>query len=670
MKANKLVYSLTLFFFSLGAMESFDLPFPSALIERKGDAEQRKAIGFIPFEQARICAYKDHLLREIPKLAEGQNFIYSRDAAADIVQQSYDRFGGANGNAIPGYLEILEHMEARLQEGNNVHALTPRLCELERAVTLANSNHTVLEFGAMVKVPDGVRRAINQIPGVYLLMDIDILAQTPQGTPMIEEVKSYQFCSDQAQKELSALIHGMEVLNKSGIPSRMYTKFRLPRAVREVAQQCKVDLICSDAGKMKTPTAKPVYQASKIPHLIDPARIRIDVPGKCLVCYDEISESRKALVRDLETCYIAYIKSGMAQDEDMRKHLGTLFKASRRFGQTPGLLSSILIPIAARMEEKKWGKVRSTLFELRGALDTPTDKEVVAIGADLFFDASNQNIPHDAPTYKKTPDGYLIQKKANTGFDIDVLLRDKENPDKSAIIEATTGASSVKGFEKFQSMGNALNAEVYVLHDFDANGQFDRTAYVKQPVKVQHTGSGINHALPWQIARRTNTCVQAVTRNKNIYRPIVIEMSDCEYGKLLYEFNTLYNKLRENNQSASLWSPVDVTKKNTGYVFDDLNENISAVFALLDGVTRKADAEVYRRKIQHGLLGLLEKEKRTGRVGSVAFAVLFLTHLNCTISDAGLQERFLPTTMQYSFDVNAVLRKALDGAIEEECMPD
>ena len=62
---------------------------------------------------------------------------------------------------------------------------------------------------------------------------------------------------------------------------------------------------------------------------------------------------------------------------------------------------------------------------------------------------------------------------------------------------------------------------------------------------------------------------------------------------------------------------------------------------------------------------LLEQEKENKRPGSIAFAILFLNQLNCTVHDSALRERYLAKKHQYSFDLNAVLASTLDMVLKK-----
>lgn len=650
---RKLLYVTGILFLSASAMETPSHPHTAAII----------------FQQAKIQANAGQLIREIPKLKPVRNDIYTTQEATTIIRSAVELFGGDEHTApVPGFLERLEFLEKNLDGNHSLHGLANTIFELERAIELVGAKQVIKGFHKKIKLPAQadvtVKEAVANTP---LELDIDLSVETQDGQMVYEKLKSFHFSSPKVVQNVQKTIDGLRKLKeRTGIACRLHSKFTMPTEIQEYARAQGVDL-GSDSPQVIGPALdKPAYPQQVNPFLINPKRIKINIPKKCIVCYEAVDANKVQFTRDLEAAYAAYLHAGLDKEVphyDLRSWQKVFAAAKERFSLVPGFLKTILVACVSRMEEEKWCNLRTVLFELMGAFDAPEHKEVVAFGAELFYDAQNPTKLHDAPSFKVDPAGYKIQNKANVGFDLDVLLQEKEAPEKYSFIEATTGPSSVKCLEKFQNMGRALNAEVYVIHNFE-NESFERTAFWKHPACITLPNNIVHH-LEWPIACRTQACLQELCAGKSVYQPIELTLAP----ETLDTYTRIHNKLIKRRYNSDAQYPLCATAaqaiEHAPYIFEELPTNINSIFKLIDDTSHQADEEVFRLKLKKGLEQLLEQEKENKRPGSIAFAILFLNQLNCTVHDSALRERYLAKKHQYSFDLNAVLASTLDMVIKK-----
>lgn len=636
------------------------------LIIFKGNDPRYKNTAFIAFEKAKIKAYLNQLLRAIPHAIESADPIYTKKEALAILAESFQLFIG-NGKSTPvaGYLDILETLEKSLATNNNLQSLAGRLCELERAIALAKAGNKIIEFGPQIKISQSDRVNFKKRNNAYLLMDIDIYAQTKDGKPILEEVKSYKYCSDQAEKELRELICGMHILQKNyGLSCRLHTKYAFKKPMKEFCTAQNVEHTCDlPSHKMEKPNDLQRPQFDQDPLLINEEDFIIIKRENCIVCYPKIKDNCIEFIRDLENASLNYLESIIPYCEiegNLKKTIqGILPLAREKLSGIPGFLDCSLRTLIDQAEknvfEKKndYDMLRSTAFELLCALDVPENKKVIALGAEFFFNPEKG--PADAPTFEKEGDSYLRTSNKPTGNDLDVLLQDKEKPNCYSFIEATTGRIDIKPFEKFRPMGHFLEAEVYVFHSFFDNQTFKRTAYLKHPVVVE-LESGLKLAqLPWDIACRMNSCVQRLNENKNIYKPLSLTLNKDTFIKA---YASICAQFKQENGIIpyEYWS---FPSK------EELYANLTSLLKTIDEVNKKANKDSYKGRIKAKISELIVREKEKGSIGTCACTVVLLQQLNCTMP-CELQERYIPAKNRCAIDLNTALGESLHEAINEQ----
>jgi len=608
---------------------------PHTALQLKSSNPARANISFQTFEKAKIQANAAQVLREIPKLAPTDNDVYTPEQAAEIVRKSVALFGGTQQAApVPGFLERLEALERSICCNHCLHGLTSILYELERAIDLAHSDYVIQEFQCKVKLPlaenSKIKEAIQKSP---LEIDCDICAQDSEGQLIVEKLKSFQFSAPSQIAAVQRAIDGLHKIKaETAMACRLHSKFTMPEEIQNYAREKNIEMTSDSPKVITAPQQKPIYQRNYPDGAINPNKIKINIPKKCIVCYEEVSPENAQFISDLEAAHVDYLNAGLSQrveHYDLPSWKNIFEQAKARFRLVPGFFKKIIAPCVACMEEKQWSLLRTTLFELIAANDAPEDKQVVAFGAELFYDIESPTRFQGGPSFKVEGGKYKNQKGANVGYDLDVLLEDKKTPGKYSFIEATTGGLSVKEVEKFQSMGREMNAEVYMLHNFARDSEtFERSAYWKHPACIL-LPNNTAHQLEWPLASRTHACLHAISDSKEVYNPIKLDLSHVHI------------------------------QAHAPHIFEDLAANTSAIFKLIDATSHQADAQVFKFKIQAGILGLLEQEKADGRLGGVAFAIQFLNNLRCTIQDSGLRERYLNKAHQYAFDLDALLSEAL-----------
>ncbi len=637
---KKIFYILSTLF--IGAALAMEQPNPSQaytayILKNKDNARINPA--FINFEKAKIRANTAQLLREIPKLVHAQDDIYTPNQAVNIILEAQKLFGGDNQKApVPGFLTCLEALEKNLCANHHLHGLVNIIYILEHATALTRSNHTILEFQCRVKLPQSQGSNVKEAqPGKTLEIDCDICAQGEDDTLILEKLKHFQFCSPNQLKGVERTLDGLnKIQEKTGIKCRLHSKFAMPEKIQIYAREKNIELKNDSSENITIPQGKPVYQRTFADDSLN-SKIRINIPKKCVVCFEQVAPEHTEFTSDLETAHLDYLTAGLSEKVEHYNlpAWGEIFvKAKNKFRLIPGFFKKIIMPCVTDMEGEKWCTLRTTLFELIAAFDAPADKEVVAFGGQLFYDIESPTRFINGPAFKVENGKYKIENGANIGYDLDVVLQDKDVPGKYSFIEATTGGLSVKELEKFQNMGRELNAEVYMLHDFDHNNlTFKRSVYWKNPVIISLPNNQTHH-LEWPLASRIERCLHVISDSPAIYNQINLDTSNMD--------------LAEYPEHA----------------FNEVVSNIRAIFKLIDATAHQADEQVFKLKIRDGLLDLLKHEKENDRLGGVALAIQLLTYLKCTIQDTKLRERYLNKTHQYSFDVDAFLLDALGHALK------
>lgn len=615
---------------------------------------------FIEFQKAKIKANYNQLLREIPKLIESADSIYTKKQALTIIREAFILFAGSKKkNPVPGYLEILENLEKTLAL-NNLHSLAGRLYELERAIELWKNKHEIIEFGPQIQIQERERLRLQRENGAHLLMDIDIYALNAEKNPVLVEVKSYKYCSDQAEEELRALIIGMQLLHKEyQITCELHTKYGFKRDMKEFCFEHQVTHTCDlHFEKMEKPKNQRPQRAPN-PCLIDEEEFVIIKRPDCIVCYPKIKNNRIDFIRDLEKAHIAYIQSLIPNIKANDNLLETLKRilpiAQEKLNGMPGFLNPILSTLVSQAENG--GELlRSATFEILCALDVPEDKRVIALGAELFFNP--QNNPLKGPMYTQENGCYLKERKELTGYDLDVLLQDTKDQESYSFIEATTGQSDIKDFNKFRTMGTFLDANVYVFHNFFDNQTFERTAYLKKPVVIELESGLKLGELPWQIACRTRACAQISGKNKNIYRPLTLTL-DKNFRE---KYAAFCKKFKENNHDDALYG------SSIYWIIPselNLHNALTSLLKTIDEISKKADQDSYKGRIKAEISRLLAQERENKKIGACACAVLLLQGLNCTMP-AELQNRYIPADKRCAIDLDTALGAALDEAAAEQ----
>lgn len=655
MKKN--LFILSLYFCTVGAMEE-----PKAhqtlndLIQSKSTDQRYQNPAYITFIQAKAKATANQLEREISTLSESSDAVYTRKDACAIIQESCDLFNGTKKEKpVFGYLDVLENLECDLRSNKDLDKLNGRLYELERAIKLAKSGKKIQEFGAQIKIKENERSKLQAEHGAHLLMDIDIYALDEKNEPILEEVKSFKYCSTQAEQELKALITGMKLLWKYyQIPCTLHTKYALPNLLQKFCKNEQVQFKSDFPHiKMTKPTSLVRPRMHNDSLLIEKEYIKIKNPD-CIVCYQEVEPHQETFIRELEDAHIAYIQTFL-KNEKLSKSLSYNLKkavpiAQTKLSLTSGFLNPILTSLATYAEQGNWTSFRTTAFEILCALDMPENKKVVALGAQLFFNPKNNLLK--GPSYIESNGSYFKEKKETTGYDIDVLVQDTEAPHTYTIIEATTGPSTIKGFEKFRTMGKYLDAEVYILHNFNDDENFTRTAYLKKPVAVC-IGQSVS-SFPWELISRSNQYLQQLNVGKDVYRQLSLKLDGKKITEKLVK---MYPEFKQKNNEE--------LGKKKNIILKNVINNIQALFTTIDNVHHQANEDAYKYNIQKKLLELMKIERQNNHLGSSAFAVLCLLHLDCTIAPE-LQERYLPAHSNHKVNINNALQKALAAAIKDD----
>jgi hypothetical protein len=620
-----------------------------------------KNSAFIEFQKAKIKANTQQLIREIPKLIESADPIYTKAKARAIIQDSYKLFAGNNKkNPVPGYLEILENLEKDLALNNSLHSLAGRLFELEHAIKLSNSGHTIIEFGPQIQIPEHERTQLQQEHDAHLLMDIDIYALNQENKPIIVEVKSYKYCSEQTEQELCALITGMQILQKKyGIACKLHTKYNFKKTMKSFCSDHQITHTSdSTSDKMLKPNNQRPQRAPN-PCLIDEEDFVIIKRSDCIVCYPKIKNNRIDFIRDLEKAHITYIQSLIPTikiDSDLRNTITrTLSIAQDRLTGIPGFLNPKLSKLVDKAENGG-DLLRSVAFEILCALDVPQDKKVIALGAEMFFNPENN--PMNGPIYALEDGCYLRESKEHIGYDLDVLVQDTKKQESYSFIEATTGLSDDKAFHKFRTMGTFLGANVYVFHNFFDNQTFERTAYLKEPVVIELESGLKLGELPWHIACRTDACAQMARQNTNIYQPLTLTLGQGFSEK----YAAFCKKFKENNSDDASYGP------STYWIIpseSDLHNALASLLKTIDEINKKADMNAYKGRIKAKISRLMIQERENKEIGACACAVLLLQGLRCTMPPE-LRERFVPQDKQCAIDLDTALGGALDEVAAEQ----
>jgi hypothetical protein len=370
---------------------------------------------FIEFQKTKIKANVQQLIRETRNLAESDDQVYTKKQALKIIADSYILFAGNNKkNPVPGYLEIVENLEKTLAL-NNLHSLAGRLYELEHAINLSNDGHTIIEFGPQIQIPENERNQIQAEDEAYLLMDIDIYALDPKKKPILVEVKSYKYCSDQAEEELRALITGMQLMQKRyDIPCKLQTKYAFKKDMQEFCREHNVSHKCDlTSQKMQKPNTQRPQRAPN-PCLINEEEFIIIKRPDCIVCYPKTKNNRSDFIQDLEKAHISYIQALMPNTKILSNLLDTITRnlpiAQNKLNGVPGFLNPILTTLVSQ-GENGGELLRSTAFEIVCALDVPEDKKVIALGAAMFFNPENN--PVNGPTYTQEDGCYLRESRTS-----------------------------------------------------------------------------------------------------------------------------------------------------------------------------------------------------------------------------------------------------------------
>jgi hypothetical protein len=241
------------------------------------------------------------------------------------------------------------------------------------------------------------------------------------------------------------------------------------------------------------------------------------------------------------------------------------------------------------------------------------------------------------------------------------LLQDTQNQEGYAFIEATTGRSDIKDFNKFRTMGIFLRANVYVFHNFFNNQNFERTAYLKEPVVIEFESGLKLGELPWQIACRTAACAQTSSRRENIYRPLTLTLDKTfseKYAVFCRQFKT-------KNYDEALYGPSIYWIMPTEL---KLRDTIASLLKTIDEVSKKANKDSYKGRIKAEISRLLSQERESKKIGACACAVLLLQGLNCTMPTE-LQDRYIPADQRCAIDLDTALGTALDEAAKEQYIP-